>query len=529
MSFNSRIPYATFIKNKKVLENNQKVIYIKKDVKKNGTKIPKEVSIISKNAFSSADMTSITIPSNVTELEDSAFESSVITTLKIPSTVKTIGRSAFAYNKELKEVTLPEGMTVVLESCFMNCAQLEKVNLPQSLQFIGDNAFENCHLKEVKVPEQCTLRQNCFNSNKFLVKVTLKGISNVPPTAFANCEILKNVEVDANLKEIGDNAFESCTNLENFNFTENIEYIGSSAFQACEKLKTAVLQKKVKFIGDFAFSGCINLEEVVVENENAYIGLGVIAKCDNLKTIELTKYHKNVQIEVTENEFKTLNKVGLKLDEKLIEKVTNRDEIRDKLNQPDFTKVNTINNFYDQNITEIDLKPSVEVIGGNGFSAGELTSLFIPSSLVLSDTVSVTNCSNLENIVFPNYLNSFTPNPLAEQNLTQIKLPNGVTRINHKTFYYCKIEEIELPNGVKEVEDGAFDSCVKLSKIVLPQTVTQITEKFAVKCYNLTEIVVSDNKILDVAKILKLNQNTSEELTSIPSDITEINSNLNLD
>lgn len=64
--------------------------------------------------------------------------------------------------------------------------------------------------------------------------------------------------------------------------------------------------------------------------------------------------------------------------------------------------------------------------------------------------------------------------------LTEITLPDGVTRIGDEAFYGCTgLSGIIIPDGVTQLGRAAFCGCTGLSEIVLPSGITEIPESFA--------------------------------------------------
>ena len=61
----------------------------------------------------------------------------------IPSTVKSIGRGAFSNCKNLKSVTLHEGLEYIGNEAFSNTI-IESILIPRTVENIEGNAFMNC-------------------------------------------------------------------------------------------------------------------------------------------------------------------------------------------------------------------------------------------------------------------------------------------------------------------------------------------------------------------------------------------------
>ncbi|MGN1030596.1 MAG: leucine-rich repeat domain-containing protein [Butyricicoccaceae bacterium] len=58
--------------------------------------------------------------------------------------VCAVGNYAFAQQKQLKSVTLPDGVERIGDHAFYNCRSLEQLTLHHGVGTIGDGAFKNC-------------------------------------------------------------------------------------------------------------------------------------------------------------------------------------------------------------------------------------------------------------------------------------------------------------------------------------------------------------------------------------------------
>ena len=67
--------------------------------------------------------------------------------------VAEIGPMAFSGWKELRRVTLPEGLIKICHNAFSECENLEKVFLPNGLAELEDYAFSNCTgMNYIRIP-----------------------------------------------------------------------------------------------------------------------------------------------------------------------------------------------------------------------------------------------------------------------------------------------------------------------------------------------------------------------------------------
>ena len=75
--------------------------------------------------------------------------------------------------------------------------------------------------------------------------------------------------------------------------------------------------------------------------------------------------------------------------------------------------------------------------------------------------------------------------------LTKIVIPEGVTKISDRAFQDCtSLTEIVIPSSVTEIGYCAFFNCTSLTKIMIPNSVTEIYDEAFFNCTSLTEIVI---------------------------------------
>lgn len=75
-------------------------------------------------------------------------------------------------------------------------------------------------------------------------------------------------------------------------------------------------------------------------------------------------------------------------------------------------------------------------------------------------------------------------------NLTDVILPNTITRIGRNAFYNSGLNQIELPNSVTVIEYGAFNTCAHLNHVVLSENLMSIGEAAFASCTSLNNILI---------------------------------------
>ena len=95
--------------------------------------------------------------------------------IKLPKTSKIIDESAFKDCNNLKEVVMPDGITVFGAYCFKGCVSLDKITMPQNLESIGNNAFQGCSsLKNIDIPQTVKkIDREAFNKCTGLTSVNI--------------------------------------------------------------------------------------------------------------------------------------------------------------------------------------------------------------------------------------------------------------------------------------------------------------------------------------------------------------------
>ncbi|MCB9819732.1 leucine-rich repeat protein [Candidatus Nomurabacteria bacterium] len=143
-----------------------------------------EVTSIGNYAFSSNQLTSVTIPDSVTSIGDGAFGSNQLTSVTIPDSVTSIGNYAFYYN-QLTSVTIPDSVTSIGNYAFY-FNQLTSVTIPDSVTSIGDAAFYVNQLTSVTIPDSVTsIGDYAFVFNQ-LTSVTIPdSVTTIGEAAFA--------------------------------------------------------------------------------------------------------------------------------------------------------------------------------------------------------------------------------------------------------------------------------------------------------------------------------------------------------
>lgn len=208
--------------------------------------------------------------------------------LIITGTGDTITSSTFSKNTTIKSVVFPDSIKEIGTNAFNSCTSLEKIEFCEPLKndlVIKSSAFQNCYsLKEINLPEKLSVIEgNAFSYCPTLESIHIpSSVTELGNFCFFNCGALETVTFAENskLKNLGDSS----------NF---------GPFYSCYSLKNIVLPDSVKVIGFGTFGICLSLEYInIPKNVIDIAGLfadnpGGNGAIPSLKTISVDPENKN--------------------------------------------------------------------------------------------------------------------------------------------------------------------------------------------------------------------------------------------
>ncbi len=120
-----------------------------------------------------------------------------------------------------------------------------------------------------------------------------------------------------------------------------------------------------------------------------------------------------------------------------------------------------------------------------------VTDLVIPDSVTRIGDRAFYNCTSLTGITIPDSVTSIGSGAFSECNyLTSITIPDRVTSIGDSAFYGCwSLTSITIPNSVTSIEYEMFAQCSSLTSITIPDSVTSIGNMAFLWCDSLTSII----------------------------------------
>ena len=406
---------------------------------------------------------------------------------------------------KVTEVLLPSTLTMISNSAFCDCSSLTTMSIPESVTSIGDSAFRNCSMWESGFP--------IWETTEY-----------IGTYSFYNCvNLIGSVKIPDDFTEVAANTFYGCTGIPEVIIPDRVEKIGSSAFYGCSGVKKITMPISCTYtinVGIYnTFQGCSSVEEIIYTTGN---GTVFDAGYQSGYTYTLPQYAKESLLKVTYEE-------GI-------------------------TSLPTYALYYCSKITEVNLPSTLTTIGEYAFfRCSSLTSATIPQTVTNIGYRAFYECSMLTGaLIIPDGVTTLSAYAFYGcSGLTELTIPDGVESIGRSAFYLCSglkkvtlpisceydtthnstsdtfagcdnVEEIiyttgdgtvfeagskySLPQhakksllkvtfeeGIATLPTGVLNGCSKVTEVLLPSTLTMISNSAFCDCSSLTTMSIPES------------------------------------
>ena len=476
----------------------------------------------------------VVIPAGLSNIGNYAFHACEnLSSVTVAGTVSQIGRNAFSDCAALAEVVLFPGVTSIGYAAFYNCPLLEEIELPEGVLTVGEESFANCQaLKSLLIPRSLSEfgANTLDNSPEAVLQVYKKSFAwqyvlrydlpfalrdsgepdvsyivtgpcglddsdlywmleeggrltfdfagdsaamadwsdswyNSAPWSEYRDQILEIV-IPEGVSNIGNYAFYSCENLESVTIPSTVSRVGTRAFRGCTELKTVELPAGVTDIGDYAFYGCENLSSVMIPSTVTALGEGTFQNCAQLGVLEIPS---SVSV-VPDGCFDNCPEV--------IFRVSEGDAAwlyALKYNLPVVLPGSEDN-------TPLYLESGSCGTGSNDLywfisTEGTLRFAFSGDSAGMDDWNWTRFGEWRTDEAGNEYYYREYDAPWADwlEQILQVEIPSGVTRIGDHAFYRCKnLSSVSIPDSVTSIGSEAFRYCPALETLEIPASVTSL-------------------------------------------------------
>lgn len=350
--------------------------------------------------------------------------------------------------------------------CLCN-KQFNDFVLPQQIESVCSNAFENCD----------KLQKFCLASGSQLKRIT--------GCAFKGCTSLSNVDLSSALqcKSLSNIAFDKGypTNEFKFPVIKQIETILSGA-----NVKTIVIPTGVTEICDGAFANCKSLINVKLPEELIRICNSAFVNCKSLAKIEIPKSVEQIDSNVFEN------------CESLSDFKLNREFKLKKFGECVFSGCNSLQSLNLYTEGECSLTSLPDNMFGDACYLNEIS---LPSEL-----------TKIGNNVFKSS-NFKIDNAYHDDDEIAFVLRGTVNEIGAFSFSYnTELTNVDLSaTDLKIIPISAFENCISLVSVKLPEGLTEIGNNAFYNCRSLNTIATYD-EFINISQKTNLSNHIGEEI-----------------
>ena len=479
--------------------------------------IPENVTEIDAEAFENCVFSSIELPQGLKKIGVWSFGNCLnITSIVIPDNVEEIGAFAFGGCSNLTDVTLPETEPQINEYAFRGTKYEKTIEYPE--EEYPEDEYPEEENNDFGINSDGTLTAYFGTDTNVVVPEGVKQIGRV----FAGNTRITSIVLPEGLEKIDNKAFDGCLVLDEIVVPDSVTIISEGAFAGANSLDKLT----VPFIGE-SRNVKTDTEEALFGYWFGYLnhtGYNVMQKFNDemytlrvyipstLKELTVTdsvlrsNALQNVKLsvlnigagvtEIQENAANNLGLNELNFDENI--KISNiPDESFTKNNLTSIVIPKTVKKigaaFGSNQLAEIVLNEGLEIIDGSFINA-RVTSIDFPESLIEIGDFSFKACPYLEYVEFPENLKKIgTQAFIMNRQLRKVVFSNSITDICGSAFYNCPVKKVVMPEGMKDVVEFTFRYCDELEIVVIGGSVEEIGPQAFADCPLLEAVVIPDS------------------------------------
>lgn len=413
-----------------------------------------------------------------------------ITNVTLSNSLKTIKAEQFAQYSSLQSITIPKSVRTIRADAFLGCDSLTRVDItdldswckiefetPHSNPlFYAKNLYLNGELiTDLVIPDTVKIiHEYAFYGGSFKSLTISNSVTEINKEAFKKCTELESVTMGNSVKRVYYDNFKNCNALKRVDITSigswlNIYFSGFDAnpLNYAHKLylnnnlvTDLVVPDSVQRIRDCAFKDYTDLKSVVIGNGVKQIDQEAFDGCTFLENVTLGNA-------VTEISFYAFRNTAIK----------------------DITIPDSVERVYRSAFGDCRFLESATI----GNSVKDLSDVF--KNCYALTKLNITNLENWCNMEFMFWDSSplyYADNLYLNGNLiTDLVIPNTVTKINKHAFYNCEsLKSVTIPDSVKTIGEDAFSSCSSLEFVDLGNSLASIDNDAFSLCSSLKDIII---------------------------------------
>ena len=470
----------------------------------------------SDNAFFSSDEKGVLFNKDKTVLLKAPM--GLTGTYTVPDTVNTIQSWAFRVCRELTELTISDSVTNIEEYAVRNCTKLQTISIGDGMTDLGSLLRRGVGLTELKTVNLGAGLKSVYNAGDYFSYLpTLQeiNVSNENPTYASSDGVLyskdmteliafpigrtgsfqipegvtriagsgfyrsslTNIVIPDTVTEVMA-GFRDCKNLEELIFPDTLKRASfSSCFSGCSALKRVHIPAMFSGIGDYMFEDCTSLTEITLPKEPDKIGRFAFKGCSTLSKVT---FPGSCPTNFDSSAFSGVTAVCYYPDN-------------------DLTWTDEVKKDYEGTLTWI----AYEV---NEFEGEEHTYTLPDTDITLAyqvdeaqKTAMITLCNTDAKgaLEIPESIDGYTVvaiGPSAFQKcigLTSVVVPDTVTEIGEAAFRNCTaLASATIPNAITSIKPYTFYNCA-LTDFKFPDGLVEIGD-YAFQQLKMTRLTLPD-------------------------------------
>lgn len=340
---------------------------------------------------------------------------------------------------------------------------------------------------KVKVADQKKIK-------KIIVK---KGITSLPVRAFSGYKNVKEIEIAASVRKIGECALPDSKALKKVTIPGSFQYVEK---RYADYYPNSIIPDSDTRVETICFNTQLSLETlrlvkcdqlVVSQNDRKYKSIhGVIYSKDGKSLVRVPAYRKSLTVEEGCEEFCT----------QAIEYGKQQGYVDNELNEvlicSDLKKIVLPDSIRTVNEKKYELYPSLPTKVGEVITSGRLGS--DPITMILHRFPEIRQeefLKQFSDVSEENGMYIHHPEHCLVRyagNAEEVAVPHGITKIGNYSFCGCEIKRIRLPDSVTDIGDGAFLNAVSLTDVPIPGTVRNMGHSVFASCAKLQAVRLPD-------------------------------------
>jgi predicted ribosomally synthesized peptide with SipW-like signal peptide len=361
-------------------------------------------------------------------------------------------------------IVINDGVTEISQEAFKDYFPfVTNVKGKDTVTTVGNNAFENCTSLESIDFSDCAITS------------WGKGV-------FRGCSSLQSAYLSDSLTAITDNTFTDCYSLKSIDLSgcTNMTSIGWQSFQRCSSLTTVTLPDSLTSIDKYAFSNCTSLQSISIPDGVTVIKGQTFFHCESLTTVKFPA---------------KLTEIG--------DAAFDSCYVLQSIDLPStLTKIGGYGFNACKLVTDVVLPENLTYLGGSAFAqCYALENITIPNSVTYIGSSAFDSCRSLTYNIIDNvkYLGNDTNQKLVlvsvlDKTIEEFTIDSDTRFINNNAFEKCiNLKTIQIPDNVYGIGSKAFNGCTSLESVTLASSVTYIDSYAFNGCTALTSVIIPEN------------------------------------